>query len=507
MMEWLKRVRKAFAAMARGYQGAEQNRLTADFAPSTTSQNQETYEGLTVVRARSRDLCRNAPYARRARSIIVNNVIGSGIGLQCKLKNRLGRPAEKVNEAIEEAWQRWCRAEFCTVGGIIPFADLERLLMAETFEAGEMFVRERFEDRGSGIPYCLEPVESERVPHEVPYSITTKKNTLGVDVDEFFRPQAYWIADGYPSELLSFSIRPRRVERVEADRVIHLQVMLRWPQTRGMPWLAPVIKKINHANAYTEAELIAARGAANYMGSWEGTSDFPGVPEPPHADGSRQTKLAPGTVLDPVAGRKFVLHSPNRPNAALDPFMRYLLKEIAVGQDLPYSSLSGDYSDTNYSSSRLALLDERDTWRHLQQWYVRGFRQRVFRVWLRQAVMVGAIAGIDAEDYVMNPEKYECAVKYKCRGWSWVDPEKEVNSAKEAIRAGLTTRTHVVSQTADGRDVEDIDEERKQEIEDAEALGLQFDVDSPDTGAGAQPTPKPRPEEGTGEQDRLRRIK
>src|SRR6185369_8168909 len=55
----------------------------------------------------------------------------------------------------------------------------------------------------------------------------------------------------------------------------------------------------------------------------------------------------------------------------------------------------------------------------------------------------------------IEPEKFE-AVKFKLRGWSWVDPTREVAAYKEAIRAGLVSTGDVIDQTANGMDVDDV---------------------------------------------------
>jgi capsid protein len=77
---------------------------------------------------------------------------------------------------------------------------------------------------------------------------------------------------------------------------------------------------------------------------------------------------------------------------------------------------------------------------------------------------------------VLNASKFE-AVLFKPRGWSWIDPTKEVEAYKEAIKAGLTTLTDVIAQTADGRDIEDVIATRKREIEMLEANGIAVDTD------------------------------
>jgi hypothetical protein len=60
---------------------------------------------------------------------------------------------------------------------------------------------------------------------------------MGVEVDTFYRPVAYWIRERHVGEF-RFGIEPgNRYERVLASEIIHLRIAERWPQTRGIPWL------------------------------------------------------------------------------------------------------------------------------------------------------------------------------------------------------------------------------------------------------------------------------
>ncbi len=72
-------------------------------------------------------------------------------------------------------------------------------------------------------------------------------------------------------------------------------------------------------------------------------------------------------------------------------------------------------------------------------------------------------------------QKFE-AVRYKPRGWTWVDPTKEVEAFKEAVKCGFTTQSDVIAATNNGRDIEDVFEERAREIEMAKEKGLVFET-------------------------------
>lgn len=496
----------------RQYAAAHNSRLTSGWVAPTTSADTEIRSSLTNLRARSRQLCRDTPYAKRARVLVVNNVIGSGIGLQAQVKSSRSELRKSVNDAIEHAWKRWACAEYCHTGGTLHFSDFERALVSEVFEAGEVFVRMHMTAfGGSDIPFALELIESERVPHEFQTFATADRARMGIEVDQYFRPLRYWVRDRHPSDLQPGGMPMDQVRPVPASEIIHLRLVERWPQTRGVPWLHAVAGTLNNMAGYSEAEIVAARASAQPIG-WEEPSDFPNPEAEQQEDGTFETPYEPGFVHH---GKKLNFYSPNRPNTALPYFISHMLKEVASGAGfgMRYAALSGDYSQATYSSERAAQLDDRDGWKALQQWFIRSFRHRTHQMWLQQGVFARAIAGIGIEEYMADREKFE-AVRYKPRGWGWVDPTKEVAAYKEAIKANLTTQTHVISMTGGGDDIEDVLEGRRHEIDLAEELDLTSDVDpGADKPEAAAPPVEPEPDDEEAadaeqeEQQRMRVVK
>lgn len=455
------------------------------------------------MRARSRSLIRDAAYAKRAKVVVVNNVIGPGMGVQAQVMTRAGKLNDRINDDIEAAWERWCQADACHVGGELHFADIERLAMGQVFEAGEVFIRKHYRRMGrSQVPMALEIIEPERIADEFQPSAVAQgaKVRMGVESDEYHRPIAYWIRTRHPGEIRLTAGETEKLERVPAEQIIHLRVIDRWPQTRGEPWLHAAMRKLNDMDGYSEAEIIAARGAASYMGIIEtpepelqGTEDYQ----------ASEFELSPGVIERLAPGEKFVGYEPNRPNSNMDPFMRLMLREVAAGVGVSYESLSRDYSQSNYSSSRLALIDDRDLWRTLQQWFIRSFRRPLHEEWLQQAVLSRAVA-VSAIDYAANQEKYS-AVQFKPRGWSWVDPTKEVNAYKEAVKAGFTTVSDVIATTGGGRDLEDVLKDRRRELDMMAEAGLTFDTD-PGVASSAGPQASPQDDQTDEEDERPARI-
>lgn len=480
----------------RMYGSARASRL-AGGAVSNSSADMELVTSLTTLRGRSRQLVRDASYAKNAKRIVQNNVIGTGIGLQSNVMTTRGELNESVNDAIEAAFKEWSRAENCHTGGTLHFHDLERMLMGQVFDAGEIFVRMHFQAFGSSkVPLALEVIEPERIADDTQPGPASPGNMvrMGVEVDTFYRPMAYWIRERHQGEFRLGMHQTDRYERVPAEQIFHLKVTDRWPQTRGEPWLHTVVRKLQDIDGYSEAEIVAARGSANYFASVK-TGDDPNSPVAEEQDdGSKQMTLEPGIVMHLGPNEEMNFHAPNRPNAAMDPFMRLMLREVAAGVGSSYASLSRDYSQSNYSSSRLALLDDRDLWRYVQLWFIRAFRERLHRIWLQQAVLARAIQHIGLEAYATDAERY-CLARFKPRGWSWIDPTSEVEAAILAVRAGFDTVTDVVSRTGDGDDFADKMQKRERELKIMRAAGLEFDTD-PNRQANGKPKDEPKPDEG-----------
>lgn len=479
------------AKSQRMYAGAQFNRLTGDWNSLNTSADSEIITSLRMLRSRSRQLIRDNEYAKQAQRVIVNNVIGNGIGLQSMVANARGKLQPKINDQIEQAWADWCDRKICHTAGLLGFADLERVIMGQIFEAGEVLLRKvRLPFGGGNIPFALEIIEADRLIDAFQTAQAPNGNTIrmGVEVDSWGRPVAYWMYPSHPGDYQFRTFQASKFVRVPAEDLIHLYVIDRWPQTRGVPWMHATLKRIHNMGGYEEAEIVAARASANIVG-------FITSPDPESGDvefKQRQIDSEPGTWKQLLPGEQFQGFSPNRPNAALEPFMRYMLRSYAAGVGASYESISRDYSQSNYSSSRLALLDDRALYRILQGWVIRTLRMDVHREWLDAAVLAGAI---NTPDFYTNKRKY-IAARYKPRGWSWIDPTKEVAAYKMAVRSGFTTVSDVIADTAGGMDAEDVFKARRNELDLMADMDLIFDTDPAqvdDKGKGQVIEP---PEEG-----------
>ena len=143
----------------RAYAGAKMNRLAGEWSVLNTSADSEIVTSLRPLRARSRQLVRDNEFAKNAVRIVQTNVIGGGIGMQGQVTNAKGKLIDKVNNQIEAAWATWTDRKYCHTAGVLGFQDLERIIMAQIVEAGEVLIRKVKQPFGEGtIPFALEAV-------------------------------------------------------------------------------------------------------------------------------------------------------------------------------------------------------------------------------------------------------------------------------------------------------------------------------------------------------------
>ena len=472
----------------RAYQGARISRLTSDWITSGTSADSEIKSSFKALRNRARQLCRDNDYARQTLRVIQNNVIGHGIRHQGQVRMELGGKLDDViNGRIHEAWEYWSNKTRCDVSGILGFHDLERLICRSLAESGEVFVRMIRQPFGdSKIPFALQVLESDYlVDDEVPQPSKGNTVRMGIEVDSYLRPQAYHFYANHPGDTYAGNTRTNgRKLRIPANEIIHLFLPERPGQTRGVTWFASALMRMHMLQGYEEAEVVRARASSALMGfisSPEGELIGDEV-----YDNERVSEFTPGVFKYLQPGESVNVPDLNAPDGQLEPFTRSMLRAVAAGVGVSFESISKNFSESNYSSSRLSLLEERDTYKVLQRYFIENFHQQVFESWLDMAVLSGELS---LPGYETNSERY-AASKWVPRSWEWVDPQKEVNAYKAAVRCGFKTLRQVV--TEQGGDLDEVLVARQAELAMLDEMNIVTDTDPSEvSGAGlvqARPT-------------------
>ncbi len=452
----------------RTYAGANQGRLFADFLASNTSADAELNNSLTVLRNRSRDLARNNEYVRRYLNMIKTNVVGEkGFTLQVRARNIDGTLDTVGNQIVEAAFHRWAKLGGPEVSGRMSWLDCQRYVAESLARDGEVFAKKvrnnRYTD-GFSIQF-LEPE-----------MIDTEKNgrarngneiRMGVELDQFHRPVAYYVKTRHPNDMaIATAQNSEKLVRVDASEMIHVFIQQRQYQTRGEPFMASAIASLKMLNGYREAELVAARAAAAKFGiiTTPTGDEFVGDDE---ENGMPIIDMEPGSYSQLPEGHDFKMIDPTHPTTAFADFEKAVLRGIASGLNVSYTSLANDLTGVSYSSIRQGTIEERDNYKMLQSFIIEHFCEPVFNAWLDSALDFGSM-NIPATQDKFN--KFSANVIFRGRGFAWVDPLKEINASVVAINNGLISMSDVAATY--GRDVEDLFAQIQSDKEMAERYGL-----------------------------------
>lgn len=382
--------------------------------------------GPAQIRAAAQYL--NAPYGQRIVESWVSALAGKGWNTRSKHPD--AATARRLNEAFE-----------ALIAPLLP------LMVRALVRDGEAFMRITIT---SGGMIRLKPVPAEQVDPTINRDLGNGARIVaGIEFDADDEVTAYHIlpeAPGTPFVTYGPAVR------IPARDVLHVFDRLFPGQVRGLSWLAPVLLKLRDREEASDAMLMQLKTAAlitGFVRDPEGTfAGFDG-----QADGSTlNVALEPGAMRILPQGADVTFSQPGQGLTQAVDFLRAQDREIAAGVGLTFEDLTGDLTQTNYSSARVGLLAFRRRAEMLQRSVIEGlFLRPLWHRWIELQALAGQIEapGANLDDYN--------AVRFVAPGWQWVDPRNEVEADVAAIAAGLKSRAEVVA--GRGRDIDELDEE------------------------------------------------
>lgn len=467
------------AMRTQGFAGAAIDRLTSSLAAWSGAINADLDSALVVLRARARNLAANNEFGKRFLTMLTSNVIGpKGPYLQVRARKD-SKPDELdkiANDIIEGAWKKWCGQ--CDISGRMDFSQLQRVGLKGVGRDGEMIIRVI---RGRNLPggMQLQLLEADRLCEDM-NQILPNGNMIrmGVEVTSYLKPVRYYLRISHPGE--SHMARAPQIEAVDARDIYHVFLPERAEQVRGHTWFHAIVRRMSMLGDYEEAAVVAAQVGAKKMGVFTrdeehtaaGGAALDGIADEKGTDGELIMSAEAGEFMELPPGYALESWNPEYPHANFESFMTECKRGIAVGLDVAVHNLTGNMSGVNYSSARIAELDEQDLWLMLQEWWIGSFVQRIYREWLASALIRGEIKfpvsgkALPAEKF----DKFADVSTFKGRRWAWVDPLKEVEAAGRKIELGLESRTNITD--SQGRDFDDVLQEIAEETAAAKLAGV-----------------------------------
>lgn len=448
----------------RRYDAAARGRRVENWSTRRSSADAAAAVGFADMRDRARDLVRNNPYAQRAVSLWETALIGHGWSFKAKAGRRNG--GARGQRATDEfrAWAADPRQ--CDYEGLLGFDGLMAKAVRCWKESGEVLIRFRIpsprtiQRLGLRIPLQLHVLEPDWIAedHDGIHMAGTPDGgwiTRGIEYDADGKRINYWLYNYHPGEAQVRVVTPES-NRVPADEIIHLFRSDRPQQTRGVTSLAPVVMTLRDLDDYMDAQLLKQKVSACMTGV---IVDVDGAGD---QKSDVSDRLEPGAMVRLGPGQDVRFSSP--PSVGeIDQIMRIYLLRIAIGCNVPYELLTGDFAGTNFSAGRLGWQSfnkatVRDQWQLLAPTVF----NRVWEWWARQASIAGVPTdGLTADWTPPPPQPY--------------DPAADTKATISKMRSGLLPPQEAIRE--EGLEPEDVIEQYREWNAAVDKAGLVLDTD------------------------------
>jgi hypothetical protein len=428
------------------------------------------------LRSRSRKLEFDNDFMRRYLDLAETNIVGeTAPRLVSLVDNAPGSPDTGARTAIVNSWAEWGKPGVCEVSGITPGPACARRLCAgppAMAKPGAAEIRQAA--AGNKWGYSLQLLDVDRLATWLNRTADGTQNAIvaGVEINPNGRPVAYHFNTGQMT-----ASSARNAERVPADAVLHRFIPQRPNSAAGFRGAMPRSSPCTTPASSPLSALVAAKHGADHLGffvSPDGSAPPIGT-ETADEDGSEGARIATSAAgtWDTIPTR---LRHPHR------------------RQQIPQRGFWA------VPENRESAHGQRPAWRQLPG-VVQRLRGREFlqhprchpecarRVAQAPELVCRRLARTDLRRLaafliaqrrhparqrrrlpIIKADKF-AAHAWQFRGWAWVDPLKDVETAREGIALRITSRSRIAREQ--GRDIEEIFDDLQTE----EALARQYGID------------------------------
>lgn len=362
------------------------------------------------------------------RHLVDNSTLAEGL-LQTDCDNVIGREPMPQAQTADAEWNREAEKvwhnEPLDVRGILPNSEFLRMLYTSVRRDGDLALI-----KSDGR---FQALEAEFIATPTKYG-TDDAVVNGIRFDDIGRPIEYYIATEHPT-----SAYVNKTTTRPAEDVIHIFRPGRFSASRGVPILAKVIDEIDRLNDYVEATVIAAQMAACYA-IVRKTSYWPekrgnAKTNDDTGDSERWEEVEPGMILYAHPDEEVQQLNPNHPNQQFETLVDTLCRFTGRHMGLPLELVLLNFSHSNFSNTRAALLQAQRTFENTQHWLDSGVFRQMWGYSTEHAIRRGWL----------QPHPEAAKVHFVMPGWPWVDPLKDIQADILALANGLRSPQQVAS--------------------------------------------------------------
>ena len=438
-MTWIAKVMHAVRGF---FQAADEDRLTIKGYARADNRDIDSriIPDLETLRNRCRFEIANSGYASGIANTFADDVVGAS-GPTLRLTADV---SDRTLQSVRDAWEQW--SEVCDIRGRQHLVDVLRTGVRNLGSDGEFLLR-MVNGGGDTSRVSLRLMEIEPDRLFTPLGLLGDKSIRGgIKFDALGRATLYYV-HFHPGDQLG-GYQPTAVEPVPARFMLHFFAVQEAGQSRGVPWLAPVLNNFHHFRQFTEATVLAARVAA-HMGAAMVHTNNPLMANRTASAELDVMDIEPGVAMQLPEGWNVTQMKAEHPNAEFLDFRKAMLGEFGRPYAMPWIRVACDAGDSNFSAARLDMNAYFAAVRALQAQLERRVLRPLWREFESELRMTRPLPSAE-----IHPR------------WVWdpapsVDPLSDAQAQKQRLENNTTTLE--IECAANGHAVTEIIDQRKKE--------------------------------------------
>lgn len=378
----------------------------------------------------------------------VDNIVGKGIHVLPQTGDR------ELNRALELEFHEYMSDSDAYGPDGMNGYQAQRVALLDVFRGGNNLHYES--DAG------WQSFEPAQVGTPLGYSTDLRRIQQGVEIGETGRVSRYWVgpfaAWGYVDMSQAVGLR--------ADRCLLIGNREYASGHRSVPPLGNVVERFVHADKFIETYLVGARMASSIVATVTSpdkkilnafaTALTNGTVAKGQEDNlpplSKRVRMAPASIIPLLGDEKFDFKSPGLQHTEFAAYIRFMMRICGIKIGMPLEIGILDFSETNFSSSKMLAAQAMLTWGQYQELVMGPLVRRQYSTWFRKTRKTAIPkSGTDVARFEIKFPKP-----------AWIDSLKEAMARREGVDSGWLSNTSVASEM--GRVIEDVIQERAAEV-------------------------------------------
>lgn len=423
------------------FPGADTGVLRGDWATTINSASSLIRSDYMTLCARSEQLYRTDPWAKRAIQVLDSYIVGQGIKPYPIVKMSNGEIAEGITSRLAQDWERFNDQGIRNGTQQITAYQAQSLEFRTIAVYGNSLCNVVTSRPGSWLRFAFQFIKPTRLDFSRDTFFDSNRIQLqtgdamiihGIRLNEYGEPVEFFLQN-YDKP-------------ISADRMSIAYYPIETESYLGLPWMTASLGNMWDNQQIFEDTLRRSRVGSRLgyrisredQDSFEAAADSTADSGDTYMDLDFQGFVSTDGEITPVKLDDTIKDS-------FLPLVRQNLIALGSGMGFSYQVLSSDLEGMNFAASRANIINDNRFFRSVYKWYTKTVLQRRWEKFVEWEVLQNRIPGLSYGTFLSDPWYYTQCYWLPMDGAEWVDPLKDAESIKLLYGLGQLTYEEICS--------------------------------------------------------------